>query len=62
MQKIWAFKDNESVETETIDMKQYKGTGKFYDDVETLCRMFGIKVHPALKPPVHEDSQKEGGS
>lgn len=56
MQKIWAFKDNESADTDSIDLKQYKGTGKFYDDVDTLCRLFSIKVHPALKPPVHEDA------
>lgn len=31
-------------------MKAYKAVGKFYEDVETLSRMFNIKVHPALKP------------
>jgi hypothetical protein len=43
-------------------MKPYKATGKFFDDVETLSRMFNIKVHPALKPPVKEDFHKESGS
>jgi hypothetical protein len=62
MKKIWQFKDNEAAETDAIDMKPYKGTGKFFDDVETLSRMFNIKVHPALKPPVKEDFHKEGGS
>lgn len=34
-------------------MKAYKAVGKFYEDVETLSRMFNIKVHPALKPAVY---------
>lgn len=53
MQKIWTFKDNENVETDSIDLsKIYKPTGKFYDDVETLCKLYNIRVHPALKPVV----------
>lgn len=50
MNKIWTFKESESVETDAIDLKTFKPTGKFYDDVETLCKMFGSRVHPALKP------------
>lgn len=50
MQKIWQFKDNESVDTDSVDLKTFKPVGKFYEDVETLCRMFNIKIHPALKP------------
>jgi len=60
MHRIWTFKDNEATETETIDLKPYKATGKFYDDVETLCKMFNIKVHPALKPVPKEDPSKDG--
>lgn len=59
MQKIWTFKDNEYAETDGIDLKTYKPTGKFYDDVETLCRMFNIKVHPALRPVVHSNQSEE---
>jgi hypothetical protein len=32
-------------------MKHYKPTGKFFDDVEILCGMYNVKVHPALKQP-----------
>ncbi len=60
MKKIWTFKENNGVDTDGIDLKSYKGTGKFFDDVETLCKMFNIKVHPALKPPVspHQEDAK----
>ncbi len=61
MQKIWTFKDNDSVETEGIDLKTFKPVGKFFDDVETLCKMFNIKQHPALKPPAHNEG-KQGES
>lgn len=50
MNKIWTFKESDAVETENIDMKAFKPTGKFYDDIEIVCKMFGIRVHPALKP------------
>ena len=50
MQKIWAFKDNEYADTDSVDLKLFKPTGKSYDSVETLCRMHNIKVHLALKP------------
>lgn len=53
MNKIWNFKENEAVECDGIDMKTYKPTGKFYDDVEVLCRMFNLRVHPAMKPVVN---------
>ncbi len=50
MQRIWQFKDSEAAETDNIDLKAFKPVGKFYEDVETLCKTFNIKVHPALKP------------
>ena len=53
MQKIWTFKDNDQTETDNIDLKTFKPTGKFYDDIELLSKMFNVKVHPALKPVVY---------
>lgn len=50
MNKIWTFKESESAETDSIDLKTFKPTGKFYEDIDILCKMFGIKVHPAFKP------------
>lgn len=50
MQKIWTFKENDTTETDQIDLKTFKPTGKFYEDVELLAKTFNVKVHPALKP------------
>lgn len=50
MNKIWTYKESEAAETDQIDLKAFKPTGKFYDDIETLTRVFGIRIHPALKP------------
>lgn len=53
MNKIWTFKDSEAVDTDSVDLKTFKATGKFYDDIELACKLFGIRVHPALKPIVY---------
>lgn len=29
---IWNFQDNEAVETDKVEMKHYKPTGKFFTD------------------------------
>jgi hypothetical protein len=59
MSKIWTYKESESAETDNIDIKTFKPTGKFYDDIETLTRTFGVRVHPALKPkpPAHQEGE-----
>lgn len=49
MESIWTFNDNESVETEKVDLKPFKPTGRFFDDILTLTKLFNIKVHPALR-------------
>ena len=33
MESIWTFNDNESVETEKVDLKPFKPTGRFFDDI-----------------------------
>lgn len=59
MQKIWTFKDNENAEIDNIDIsKTYKATGKFYDDVDALCKLYNLRVHPALKPIVYNQSEE----
>lgn len=56
---IWTFAENEQVDVMAIDInKTFKPTGKFYDDVETLNKLFGIRVHPALKRPVVDVSSE----
>ncbi|CDW82788.1 UNKNOWN [Stylonychia lemnae] len=59
MQKIWTFKDNENIDTEGVDLKTFKPSGKFYEDVEVLCRLFNTKVHPALKPAVYSMTEEQ---
>ena len=49
MESIWTFEENEALETDKVDMKPFKPTGKFFEDVQTLVRMFGMKTHPGLK-------------
>ena len=49
MDTIWTFEENQNVETERVDLKPFKPTGRFFDDVQTLVRLFGIKTHPALR-------------
>lgn len=56
MESIWNFKDNELVETEKVDLKTFKATGRFFEDVLTLTKTFNIKLHPALR----ESSYREG--
>ena len=59
MMKIWTFKDNDAIETDSVDLKTFKPVGKFYDDIETLANMLKIKVHPALKPVVYSSAAGE---
>ena len=51
MQKIWNFRESEAVETDNIDVKGFKPVGKFYEDAEALCKIYNIKIHPALRAP-----------
>ena len=46
---IWNFKENEAIDTEKIDLKTYKPTGKFFTDVQFLVKLFGIHMHPCIK-------------
>ena len=33
MENIWTFEENQSIETDKVDMKPFKPTGRFFDDV-----------------------------
>ena len=51
MNKIWTFSENDQAETaDSPELKAFKPTGKFYEDIENVCKIMNIKVHPALKP------------
>ena len=59
MNKIWTYKESDQVETEIPEVKAFKPTGKFYEDIENLCKLMTIKVHPALKPVVYSKPIQE---
>ncbi len=60
MANIWSFAENENVDVMNIDIaKTFKATGKFFDDVETVTKLFGVKVHPALKPPRQQPVEED---
>lgn len=59
METIWEFEHNEAIETEKVDLKPFKPVGKFFEDATTLCRLFGVKEHPALKESTYIE-KKEG--
>jgi hypothetical protein len=33
MDNIWTFEENQAIETERVELKQFKPTGRFFDDV-----------------------------
>lgn len=43
-------------------MKPFKPTGKFFEDVQTLVRLFNIKTHPALKESAYRNEQSANDS
>ena len=49
MDLIWTYEYNQAIETDKVDLKPFKPTGRFFDDVQTLVRLFGIKTHPAIR-------------
>ena len=62
MDSIWTFEENQGIETEKVDMKPFKPTGRFFEDVQTLVRMFGIKTHPALRESSYRQELPSNGS
>jgi hypothetical protein len=48
---IWRFEECNTVNTDGINMKEYKPIGQFYHDSNMLCTMFGIKLHPIFREP-----------
>ena len=57
MNKIWTFSENDQAETvDSPELKAFKPTGKFYEDIENVSKIMGIKVHPALKPPQYSSN------
>jgi len=59
MEALWTFKDNETIETDKVDLKPFKATGKFFDDVQTLAKLFNVRVHPALRESSYRHDQAD---
>ena len=57
MVSIWTFEENQNTETDKVDLKPFKPSGKFFDDVQTLVRMFNINTHPALRESSYRDRE-----
>ena len=55
MVSIWTFEENQQIETDKVDLKPFKPTGRFFEDVQTLIRLFGIQTHPALRESTYRD-------
>ena len=62
MDTIWTFEENQAAETEKVDMKPFKPTGRFFEDVQNLVRMFGIKTHPALRENSYRSSEQQSAA
>lgn len=49
---IWRFEECAAVNTDGVNMKEYKPCGQFYTDSNNLCNLYGIKAHPIFREPV----------
>ena len=49
---IWTYEECNSVNTDSVNMKEYKLVGQFYTDTNLLCQIYNIKPHPIFKEPV----------
>lgn len=40
-------------------MKHYKPTGRFFDDIQTLAKMFNIRIHPSLRESAYKSENPD---
>lgn len=59
MESIWNFNDNDQIETDKVDLKPFKATGRFFEDILALTKLFNIKLHPALRESSYRDGQEK---
>ena len=62
METIWTFEENQGADIDKVDLKPFKPTGRFFEDVQTLVRLFGIKTHPALRESSYRQDATASGS
>ena len=51
---IWNFQENEAVETDKVELKTFKPTGKFFTDVQFLVKLFNVHMHPCLREAAYK--------
>lgn len=49
---IWRYEECAGVNTDSVNMKEYKPAGLFYQDTALLCKLYGIRLHPVFREPV----------
>lgn len=52
---MWSYDECSAVNTDSINWKEYKPVGQFYQDANTLVNLFGIKQHPIFKESVLQE-------
>ena len=59
MENIWSYEHNQAIETEKVEMKTFKLVGRFFEDSQTLVRMFGVITHPSIRESsyIQKDSE-----
>ena len=53
---IWTYERCNAVNTDGVNMKEYKPTGQFYTDAMSLVHLFGLKAHPVFREPAEYNS------
>ena len=48
---IWKYDECDAVNTDGVNMKEFKPIGQFYHDANMLCGLYGIKPHPIFREP-----------
>lgn len=49
---IWTYDECAAVNTDNVNMKEYKPQGQFYADCNMLCAIYNIKAHPVFREPI----------
>lgn len=49
---IWTYDECAAVNTDSVNMKEYKPQGQFYADCSMLCAIYGVKAHPIFREPI----------
>ena len=52
--QIWTYEEAAAVNTDSVNMKEYKPQGMYYADAALLCGIYGIKLHPIFRQPAVE--------